>query len=189
MRTRIKEEICPVEGDSVENEASNECVENESPRKGQKTNQLANVKCLECHCVGTVMKTVDGIVLSPNKVKKTLIDLGGGFFMPNLKKMMPVEKVKLANQKAKEFMEGFNVAVEKSEDNGPSKGFFKKIRERFTRGIRMAEREKKVRLADMLEREKKKTPARDAPDQFRGIFSDEFEENHFWRSKKRFSLQ
>ncbi|CAG5076395.1 Oidioi.mRNA.OKI2018_I69.PAR.g8451.t1.cds [Oikopleura dioica] len=53
-------------------------------QKGPKSNELANVRCLECHAVGTVMKTIDGIVLFPNKVKKTLLELGGGILMPNI---------------------------------------------------------------------------------------------------------
>ena len=193
-KTPAGEEIAPVETDAPQNEA----VVNNPPQERAKLNELSNVKCLECHCVGTVMKTIDGIVLFPNKVKKTLLELGGGFFGPHIRKAKPVETVKGANQMAKKFVEGFNQA-ENNEDDGANDGFFRrsiqriqKFRKRFTSGVVNARGEKKMELVKMMERlekEKTKTPAKDVPERFTGFFSDEFEEDNFWKSKKRFSLQ
>ncbi|CAG5081852.1 Oidioi.mRNA.OKI2018_I69.PAR.g9976.t1.cds [Oikopleura dioica] len=164
-------------------------------QKGPKSNELANVRCLECHAVGTVMKTIDGIVLFPNKVKKTLLELGGGILMPNIKKVKPT--VKIANNKAKKFVEGFN-QVEDNEEDGENDGFlqrsiksFRKLRTKFASGIKNTKGEKKFELVKMMERlekEKTKTPAKDVPERFTGFFSDEFEKDNFWKSKKRFSL-
>lgn len=157
------------------------------PRKS-KTGPLANVKCLECHCVGTVMKRKDEVVLRPNTVKKTLFDLGGGFFMPKVNKVKPT--VKIVNKKAKEFVEGFNRTVENVEND---RGIFKRsskrvrtFREKITRGMENTRPRKKMKLPKMIQAEMVKTPA---PDKFIGWFSDEFEEHAFWKSKKRFSLQ
>ena len=174
MKSRIEEEIRP-------------------PPKRAKWMELANVKCMECHCEGSVMKTIDGIVLYPNKVKKTLLELGGGIFLPNIKKAVPT--VKIANSKAKKFIEGFN-QVESDEEEGENSGCFRKpmnglriFRDGVTRGIENARGEKKMTLVEMMEREKRKTRAKDVPDRFTGFFSDEFEKDNFWKSKKRFSLQ
>ena len=49
--------------------------------------------------------------------------------------------------------------------------------------------EKTMKLVQMMEREKTKVPVKDVPDQFTGFFSDEFEKDNFWTSKKRFALQ
>ena len=191
-KTPVSEEIAPVETDAPQNEA----VVNNPPQERAKSNELANVKCLECHCVGTVMKTIDGIVLFPNKVKKTLLELGGGFFGPKIKYVKPT--VKIANNKAKKFVEGFN-QVEHNEEDGQIVGFFQrsmkrvqKFRERFVSGLNNARGEKRMELVKMMERlekEKTKTPAKDVPERFTGFFSDEFEKDNFWKSKKRFSLQ
>ena len=170
-----------VEDAVQENEISGkEVAEGCSSQERQAKSRLANVKCLECHCVGTVMNTIDGIVLFPNKVKKTLLELGGGMFMPRIKFVKPT--VKIANNKVQKFMEGFS----KTEVNG---GCFGKLRKKLAKGIESAQDEKKlevVKMAEQLKREKTKTSA---PDQFTGFFSDEFETDNFWKSKKRFSLQ
>ena len=188
-KTPVGEEIAPVETDAPQSEA----VVNNPPQKRAKSNELANVKCLECHCVGTVMKTIDGIVLFPNKVKKTLLELGGGILMPNIKKVKPT--VKIANNRAKKFMEGFN-QVDDNEEDGENDGFFRrsynriqKFRNSVARGMENSRGEKKMKLVEMIEREKTKTPAKDVPEQFTGFFSDEFEKDNFWKSKKRFALQ
>ena len=110
-------EIAPLENDASQNVVG----ESDPPRKKMKSNELANVRCLECHCLGTVMKTMDGIVLFPNKVKKTLLELGGGIFLPNIKKVKPT--VKIANSKVKEFVKGFN---NYSKDDGKNHGYFQK---------------------------------------------------------------
>ena len=187
-KTPVDEEIAPIETD--------EAMVKDSPQERPKSNELANVRCLECHCVGTVMKTIDGIVFFPNKVKKTLLELGGGFFQPKIKYVKPT--VKIANNKAKKFVEGFN-KVDENEEDGANDGFFErsikriqKFKERFTSGIVSARGEKRMELVEMmerLEREKTKTPAKDVPERFTGFFSDEFEMDNFWKSKKRFSLQ
>ena len=191
-KTPVGEEIAPFEIDAPQNEA----MVKDPPQERAKSNELANVKCLECHCVGTVMKTNDGIVLFPNKVKKTLVELEGGFFMPKIKYVKPT--VKIANNKAKKFVEGFK-QVEDNEEDGENDGFFErsmrsvqKFRERFVSGFNNARGEKRMELVKMMERlqkEKTKTPAKDVPERFTGFFSDEFEEDNFWKSKKRFSLQ
>ena len=219
MKSRIEEEIRPVEEtpplkikkprgrrrkrntvhDRVaynETDAENEAMENGSPQERPKSNELANVKCLECHCVGTVMKTIDGIVLFPNKVKKTLLELGGGIFMPNIKKVKPT--VKIANNKAKKLVEGFNQADD-TENDGANDGFLRrsikqiqKFRERFTSGVENARGEERMEIMKVMERferEKTKIAAKDVPERFTGLFSDEFEKDTFWKSKKRFSLQ
>ncbi|CAG5104724.1 Oidioi.mRNA.OKI2018_I69.chr1.g1484.t1.cds [Oikopleura dioica] len=163
--------------------------ENEPP-DAPKREPLANVKCLECHCVGTVMKTKDEVVLRPNTVKKTLIDLGGGLFMPNINKVKPT--VKIINQKAKDFVEGFNETIDGGDENRENAGFFQRstkrvrtFRARFARGMENARPEKKMKLAKMIQAEMVKTPA---PEKFTGWFSDEFEKHAFWKSEKRFSL-
>ena len=196
MRSRIEEEIPPLEDGN--DGASNECVKNESPQKKKKLNKLANVKCLECHCTGTVMQTIDGIVLFPNKVKKTLLELGGGMFMPKLRKIKPVKTVQTANQKARKFVKGFNEAKE-TEDDGGSGGLLQsslrkvdRFRERVAKGLDNARDEKRMELVKVMERlhrKKTKTPAREVPERFTGFFSDEFEKDNFWKSNKRFSLQ
>ena len=128
-----------------------------------------------------------------NKVKKTLLELGGGFFQPKIKYVKPT--VKIANNRAKKFIEGF-IEVENNEDNGENDGFFqrsiKNFIERFASGVKNAKVEKKMKLGMMMERlarEKTKTPAKDVPERFTGFFSDEFEKDNFWKSKKRFSIQ
>lgn len=173
---------------------------NASPtlQRGPKTNELANVRCMECHCVGTVMKTKDGIVLSPNKVKKTLLELGGGFFTPNIKKVKPISTLKFANRKAKSFVEGCNQVVD-NEDDGRNDGFLQrsinriqKFREQLASGINAIRGEKKMELVKMMKdlaREKTKTPAGEVPEQFTGFLSDEFEEDKFWKSNMRFAPQ
>ena len=92
MKSTIEEEICPVERTSppkikkpkgrrkkktpdfdgeiaqVETVAPpNDNVEKDPPEERPKSKELTNVKCMECHCVGTVMKTIDGLVLFPKK--------------------------------------------------------------------------------------------------------------------------
>ena len=191
-RIPVDEEIAPFETNHPQNEASVK----DQPQKRPKSNELANVRCLECHCVGTVMKTIDGIVLFPNTVKKTLLELGGGFFMPKIKYVKPT--VNIANTKAKKFVEGFN-RVEDNEEDGENDGFFErsiksvqKFRDRFIGGLSNARSENRmelVKMMDRLEREKTKLPANDVPERFTGFFSDEFEKDNFWKSKKRFSLQ
>ena len=136
------------------------------------------------------------MVLFPNKVKKTLLELGGGILIPNIKKVKPT--VKIANSKAKKFVEGFN-QVEDNEEDGENDGFFQRsvksirnLREKFASGVKNAKGEKKFELVKMMERlekEKTRTPAKDVPERFTGFFSDEFEKDNFWKSKKRFSLQ
>ena len=138
---------------------------------------------MECHCVGTVMKTIDGMVLFSKKVKKTLLELGGGIFMPNIKKVKPT--VKIANKNAKQFVEGFNQV----EDNENVGRFLQKIRKRFDRGVQMTKSENQLELVNMIDRRRTKTPAKDVPERFTGFFSDEFEKDNFWKSKKRFALQ
>ncbi|CAG5108004.1 Oidioi.mRNA.OKI2018_I69.chr1.g3592.t1.cds [Oikopleura dioica] len=167
-------------------------IKETTAQKGPKSNELANVRCLECHAVGTVMKTIHGIVLFPNKVKKTLLELGGGILMPNIKKVKPT--VKIANKKAKKFVEGFNQLEDNKEDE-ENDGLFQRsvkrvqnFRARFASGVKNAKGEKKFELVKMIEREKTKTPAKDVPERFTGFFSDEFEKDNFWKSKKRFSL-
>lgn len=194
-----RENITPVEDEKRLTGKSSTLIEaagKDSADEGPKTNQLANVKCLECNCVGTVMKKGEEIVLFPNKVKKTLLDLGGGFFMPKIKHVKPT--IKNANQMAQDFYKGFNEIVENETDDRTA-GFFQRsikririFRERFARGIDNARVEKKLKIVKMMEqldRERTKTPARDVPDKFTGLFSDEFEEDNIWKSKKRFSLQ
>ena len=188
------EEKVPNENDAALSDAKRTV----SFQKRPETNELANVKCMECNCVGTVMKSIDGIVLFPNKVKKTLLDLGGGLFMPNLRKMKPVETLSFASKRVQKFVDGFTQVVDNEEDEGRdslfkrSLGKTQKLRERFVRGIENAKNEKRmeiVRMMEVLDREKTKTPAKDVPERFTGFFSDEFEEDKFWKSKKRFSLQ
>ena len=188
-KTPVGEEIAPIEIDAPQNEA----MVKDPPQERAKSNELANVKCLECHCVGTVMKTIDGFVLFPNKVKKTLLELGGGFFMPKIKYVKPT--VKIANNKAKKFVEGFN-QIRDNEEKGENDGFFQRLLKRIqkfrnsvARGMENSRGEKKIKLVKMIEREKTKTPAKDVPEQFTGFFSDEFEKDNFWKSKKRFALQ
>ena len=193
MRSRIEEEIVPVEEGQVPEIKKHATLDpipekNSLRPKRPKKEPLANVKCLECHCVGTVMKTKDEVVLRPNIVKKTLLDLGGGFFMPNINKVKPT--VKIVNQKAKDFVEGFNQTVEAAEEN---RGLFQRsikrvqtFRRKFDRGIENARPEKKMKLAKMIQAEMVKTPA---PEKFIGWFSDEFEKHSFWKSKKRFRPQ
>ena len=188
-KTAVEKEIFPVETEAL----SDGAVEYDPPRIRAKSNELANVRCLECHCVGTVMKTIDGIVLFPNKVKKTLLELGGRILMPNIKKVKPT--VKIANNRAKKFMEGFN-QVDDNEEDGENDGFFRrsynrirKFRNSVVRGMENSRGKKKMKLVEMIEREKTKTPAKDVPEQFAGFFSDEFEKDNFWKSKKRFALQ
>ena len=196
MRSGIEEEIVPVEEEDqlVMKKHVNQVQikeKNDFLPKRPKKEPLANVKCLECHCVGTVMKTQGEVVLRPNTVKKTLLDLGGGLFMPNINKMKPT--VKIFNQKAKDFVEGFNQAVEADEEDRGNDGFVKKsikraqtFWEKLERGIENTRPEKKMKLAEMIRRELVKTPA---PEKFTGWLSDEFEKHAFWKSKKRFSLQ
>ncbi|CAG5104897.1 Oidioi.mRNA.OKI2018_I69.chr1.g1649.t1.cds [Oikopleura dioica] len=201
MRSRIDEAVVSVEeATSLEEEKHTSLLPSEevkeSLEKRAKGEPLANVKCLECHCVGTVMKAKDQVVLRPNTVKKTLIDLGGGFFMPNIDKVKPT--VKTASQKAKKFIEGFK-NIENDNDDGSENGFFKrsikeieKFRERFARGVENARSEKETELMNImegLEREETKTPPQDNPCRFTGFFSDEFEGDNFWKSKKRFAFQ
>ena len=191
-KTPVEKEVVPDETEVPTKDA----VENDPPQERPKSNELANVRCLECHCVGTVMKTIDGIVLFPNKVKKTLLELGGGILMPNIKKVKPT--VKIANNRAKKFVEGFN-KLEDNEEDRDNDGFFqrsiktvRKFRERFASGVNNARGEKRmevVKIMERLEREKTKTQAKDVPERFIGFFSDEFEKDNFWKSKKRFSLQ
>ena len=183
--TGVEEGLVPVDHDY---EAKREKT---IQMEGAEANSLAHVKCLECHCVGTVMKTEDEVVLRPNIVKKTLLDLGGGLFMPNINKVKPT--VKIINQKAKDFVEGFNETIDSGEENRENNGFFQRstkrvrtFRAKFARGIEQARPEKKMKLAKMIQAEMVKTPA---PEKFTGWFSDEFEEHAFWKSKKRFSLQ
>ena len=178
-KKNVDEEIAPIKTEAVQNEA----VENDPPQERPTSKELANIKCLECHCVGTVMKTIDGIVLFPNKVKKTLLELGGGILMPNIRKVKPT--VKIANNKAEKFVEGFN-RVEDNEDAG---GFLQTFRKRFDRGVQMTKSHKKLELVNMIDRRRTKTPAKDVPERFTGFFSDEFEKDFFWKSKKRFALQ
>ena len=148
MRSRTEEEVRPVEQTQQikikkpkdrnkktplveEKIPENSPMKKASAPKGLKTNELANVKCMECHCIGTVMKKFDEIVLFPNKVKRTLLELGGGILMPNIK--------------AKKFVEGFN-QVEDKEESGASKGFFQKLRERFASGAKNARVEKRMEV-------------------------------------------
>ena len=170
----------------------------DSKRKTPKINALANVKCYECHCVGTVMKKDEEVVLYPNKRKKTLLDLGGGFFMPRIKYVKPT--VKIANQRAKKFVEGFNqiedeVGAQSDNNDGCFRiGFkkFQKFKERIFRGFENARGEQKMKIVEMMEqldREHTKTPAEQIPERFTSFFSDEFEEDNIWKSKKRFALQ
>ena len=196
MRSRIEEDIIPIEeGTPPEMKKRNNQVsireESEPPPVVPKREPLENVKCLECHCFGTVMRTKEEVVLRPNTVKNTLVDLGGGLFMPNINKVKPT--VKIVNQKAKDFVEGFNETVDNSEDDRGNDGFFPQLtkrirtfREKFARGIEHARSEKKMKLAKMIQAEMVKTPA---PEKFTGWFSDEFEKHPFWKSKKRISLQ
>ncbi|CAG5108048.1 Oidioi.mRNA.OKI2018_I69.chr1.g3612.t1.cds [Oikopleura dioica] len=146
------------------------------------------VKCLECHCVGTVMNTSKGVVLLPSTVKKTLIVLGGGM-LPKLKKVEPT--MRSAFEQAKDFAEGFNQTIESEEDeiNG---GFiqrtsrqFNKIRSRFEKGKKNVRNKNRMTLAEKIALDNRKTPA---PKQFTGLFSDEYEKEDFWKSWKRFSL-
>ena len=164
-----------------------------SSQKSRHLKELTNVKCLECHCIGKVMKTIDGIVLFPNKVKKTLLELGGGIIMPNINKVVPT--VKIANNTMKKFSKGFN-SVSDNENNKEYNGYFGRIteqvgefRKKIARGFENAKGQKQMKLLKMIEREKTKTPAKDVPERFTGLFSDEFETDNFWKSKKRFSLQ
>lgn len=196
MGSRIEEETVPnQEGTfSKMKNRSNQIVIKEKIEPVLKTRRrdpLANVKCLECHCVGTIMKTQDGAVLRPNTVKKTLLDFGGGFFMPNIHKVKPT--VKIVNQKAKDFVEGFNQTVDAGEEDQGNNGIFQRstkrirsLRDKFARGIENAQPERRMKLAKMMQREMVKTPA---PEKFTGWFSDEFEQHAFWKSKKRFSFQ
>ena len=125
------------------------------------TNPLANVKCMECHCVGTVMKTKEGVVLFPNTVKKTLLELSAGVLMPTINKVKPT--VNIANQKAKDFVR------------------------KFSKGKESSKGEKKMSVAKMMIEEQTKT--RVPPDKFRGFLSDEFENDIFWKSNKRLAAQ
>lgn len=157
--------------------------------KSLKINQLANVKCLECHCTGTVMKTIDGMVLFPHDVKKTLLELERGMLMPDLKKAKPT--LEIANQKVKKFVEGFN-ELGNEQDDGSFKLLPKKIhnlKKKISRGIENAKNEKGTEIVKIFEKENSKTPSRYRPEKYRGWFSDEFEPDKFWKSNKRLSLQ
>ena len=61
-------------------------IPDEAVLVAEKVNPLESVRCLECHCVGTVIKTAEGAVLNPNTVKKTLLELDGGVFIPSIRK-------------------------------------------------------------------------------------------------------
>ena len=65
----------------------------------------------------------------------------------------------------------------------------KKLREKFSRGAESAKDEKGMEIVKMMEHEQSKTPAPNVPKKFTGWFSDEFETDDFWKSKRRFSLQ
>lgn len=186
----VEEEISSVKHDF----SSNENIEISSGLKAVKTDELGDVKCLECHCVGTVMKTIDGLVLLPENVKKTLLELGKGNLMPQIHKAKPT--VSIANQKLKKFVEGFNEHVGANMDDDENGGFFqrsinriRKFRERFARGVENAQGDKTMELVKTMKRAKTKTSAEDVPERFRGFLSDEFENDKFWKSNKRLSLQ
>ena len=156
-----------------------------------KDETLQKIKCLECHCVGAVMKTAEGLVLSPDTVKKTLLELDGGVFIPSLKKLEP--SMKNAFQRAKDFKKGFNESGKNNQDDDIETGFIEKtgrriqsIKERINRGIKNARDAKKMNIGKVIERENKKSAA---PEKFKGLFSDEYQEERFWKSWKRFARQ
>ena len=68
-------------------------------------------------------------------------------------------------------------------------GCFGKLRKKLAKGIESAQDEKKLEVVKMAEQLKREKTKASAPDQFTGFFSDEFETDNFWKSKKRFSLQ
>ena len=145
------------------------------PRRESKTlTMLANVKCLECHCVGTIMNSEKGLVLHPRMVKKTLLEHKKGI-SGNLKKFEPT--MKSAFEKGKDFVDGHFQGDRTS---------WKKKGRRFTDSFK-----KYPGSVDENRAWKRttKTPKRQRPDLFTGWFSDEFEKDDFWKSKKRISLQ
>ena len=177
MQLKIEEEILP--------------TDREPPPDTSLKNMMPLVKCLECHCIGKIMNTSEGVVLRPDKVKKTLVDLGGGLLLPNLRKIEPT--VKSAFELAKDFLDGFNQATDSKRADGDEKDFIKetkkrieKIGTRFAKGIENAKGERKMKLPEMMMRETTKTQA---PKKFTGFLSDEFERDIYWKSKKRLSFQ
>ena len=83
--TRINEEIVPADRDRQgKREESIQIEETES-------HSLAGVKCLECHCIGTIMKSENEVFLRPDIVRKTLPGLKKGMIR-NLHRIPPTMK-------------------------------------------------------------------------------------------------
>ena len=148
------------------------------------------VRCLECNCIGTLWNTAESTVLRPDKVKTTLPELGGGFFMP--KYLNGKKDFKMSLKEAKQVAEQFN----KSADEGKNEsGLIDKTKVKMKRAKKFIKSEmellniieiKREGLGQTLEFESRKTTE---PKKYTGLFSDEFEEDDAWKSWKRFALQ
>lgn len=133
MRLRIDEEIrsidevLPSEIEKSENETSVKEI-NHGFLDKDKRETLMNVKCLECHCIGTVMKMKQKVVLRPNTAKETLFNLDGAFFMPKSNNFkVPIVEKKEGSRPEKKLKLAKMIERENFRKSAPEKHSFWKF--------------------------------------------------------------